>query len=192
LRITGEGDLHNAMVQKKSPTWNNVKARLAEIDRTGLLGLVKDLYGANKDNQAVLHARFGLGADVLKPYKKTIDRWLSPDLLKNQSVSCSKAKKAITDYKNAIGRPEGLAELMVFYCERAADFSNACSFEDEAYFNALLKMFYRALKISITLENDMRDALLDRLDDVRRISHNIGYGVGDEMNILLAEYKDDT
>jgi hypothetical protein len=179
------------MVQKKSPTWNNVKARLAEIDRTGLLGLVKDLYGANKDNQAVLHARFGLGADVLKPYKKTIDRWLSPDLLKNQSVSPSKAKKAITDYKNAIGRPEGLAELMVFYCERAADFSNACSFEDEAYFNALLKMFYRALKISITLENDMRDALLDRLDDVRRISHNIGYGVGDEMNILLAEYKDD-
>jgi hypothetical protein len=53
-------------------------------------------------------------------------------------------------------------------------------------------MFYRALKISITLENDLRDALLDRLDKVRRVSHNIGYGVGDEMNILLAEHEDDT
>jgi hypothetical protein len=181
-----------AMVQKKSPTWNNVKARLTEFDRTGLLGLVKDLYGASSDNQAFLHARFDLGADVLKPYKLTIDRWLSPDLLRNQNVSASKAKKAITDYKNAIGRPEGIAELMVFYCERAADFSSGWGFEDEAYFNALLKMFYRALKISITLENDLRDVLLDRLDKVRRVSHSIGYGIGDEMNILLAEYKDET
>jgi hypothetical protein len=176
------------MVQKKSPTWNNVKASLAEFDRTSLLGLVKDLYGSSKDNQVFLHARFGLGADVLKPYKIRIDRWLSPDLLKNQNVSASKAKSAIRDYQNAIGRPEGLAELMVFYCERAADFSNSCGFEDESYFSPLLKMFYRALKISITLENDLHDALFDRLDDVRRISHNLGYGVGDEMNILLAEY----
>jgi hypothetical protein len=117
---------------------------------------------------------------------------LSPDLHKNQNVSASKAKKVITDYKNAIGRPEELAELMVFYCERVADFSSGWGFEEEAYFKALLKMFYRALKISITLENDLRDALLDRLDKVRLVCHNIGYEVGDEMNILLAEYEDDT
>ena len=80
---------------------------------------------------------------------------------------------------------------LVFYCERASDFSNACGFADEASFNALVKMFEGALKISITLQNDLRDALFDRLDDVRGISHNFGYGVGDEMNILLAEYKDD-
>jgi hypothetical protein len=134
---------------------------------------------------------FGLGADVLKPYKIRIDRWLSPDLLKNQSVSASKAKKAITDYKNAIGQPEGLAELMVFYCERASDFSNALGFADEAYFSALVKMFEQAFKISITLENEQRHDLLDRLDNVRSISHSLGYGVGDKMNILLAEYKDD-
>lgn len=179
------------MVEKKSPTWNDVKARLAEFNRTNLLALVKDLYGASKDNQAFLHARFDLGADALKPYKIRIDRWLSPDLFKNQNVSASKAKSVITDYQNAIGRPEGLAELMVFYCERASDFSNTLGFADEAYFKALLKMFEAALKISITLQNDLRDALLDRLDDVRSVSHNLGYGVGDEMNIILADYKDD-
>jgi hypothetical protein len=141
MSITREGILCNVIVQKKSPTWNDVKAKLAKFNRTSLLGLVKDLYGAGKDNQAFLHARFGLGADVLQPYKIRIDRWLSPDLLKNRNVSASKAKKAITDYKNAIGRPEGLAELMVFYCERASDFSNALGFADEAYFSALVKMF---------------------------------------------------
>ncbi len=149
------------MVQKKSPTWSNVKAKLAEFDRT---------------NQAFLHALFAMGADVLQPYKMRIVRWLSPDLLKNQNVFASKAKKVITDYKNAIGRPKGLAELMVFYCERASDFSNALGFADEAYFSALVKMFEQALKISITLENEQRHDLLDRLDDVRSISHNLGYG----------------
>ena len=108
-----------------------------------------------------------------------------------KDVSASKAKKVVADYKKAIGRPEGLAELMVFYCERASDFSNAFGFADEAYFGALLKMFEQALKISITLPIDQRDAVLDRLYDVRSISHNFGYGVGDEMDILLAEYKND-
>ena len=164
---------------------------LAEFNRTNMLALVKDLYCASKDNQAFLHARFDLGTDALKPYKIRIDRWLSPDLLKNQNVSAFKPKSVITDYQNAIGRPEGLAELMVFYCERASDFSNTSGFADEAYFKALLKMFEAALKISITFQNDLRDALLDRLDDVRSVSHNLGYGVGDEMNIILADYKDD-
>ena len=81
---------------------------------------------------------------------------------------------------------------MVFYCERASDFSNAFGFaDDEAYFGALLKMFEQALKTLITLPIDQRDAALDRLDDMRSISHNSGYGVGDEMDILLAEYKND-
>ena len=86
------------MVEKKSPTWSEVKARLADFDRTSLIG---------------------------------------------------------------------------------------------TYFKALLKMFEAALKISITLQSDLRDALLDRLDGVRRISHNLGYGLGDEMNIILADYKND-
>ena len=60
---------------------------------------------------------------MLKPYKASIDRWLWPNVIKNQDTSVAKAKKTITDYKKAIGQAEGLAELMVFYCERAAGFS---------------------------------------------------------------------
>ena len=141
MSVTREWILCDVMVQKKSPTWSDGKAKPAKFDRTNLLGLVKNLYGASKDNQAFLHARFGLGVDVLKPYKIRIDRWSSPDLLKNQSVFASKGRKVITDYKNAIGRPEGLAELMVFFCERASEFGNALVFADEAYFSALVKMF---------------------------------------------------
>lgn len=100
----------------------------------------------------------------------------------------SKAKKAISDYKNAIGLPLGLAELMVFYCERASGFSDDVGLQDEGYFDALVRMFEQALKTISTLPEGRRPELFARLDAVRRISHNFGYGVGDDMGDLLAEY----
>jgi len=96
------------------PTWTDVKAKLAGFDKLGLLGLIQDLYAAHKDNQTFLHARLGLGEDILKPYKETIDRWIWPDVFRNQDTSVVKAKQAISGFKKAVGDPAGLAELMVF------------------------------------------------------------------------------
>jgi hypothetical protein len=116
---------------KSQPTWTDVKAKLADFDRAALLGLIQSLYSAHKDNQMFLHSRFGLGGYVLEPYKKIIDRWLWPDVLRNQDTSVSQAKRAISDYKKAVGDPEGLAELMVFYCERAVGFCSDVCNDDE-------------------------------------------------------------
>src|SRR4051795_12726815 len=93
------------------PTWRDVKGKLAEFDRVGLFGIIQDLYAASKSNQTFLHARFGLGGDVLAPYKAIIDRWLWPDPIKNQDTSVAAAKKAITDYRKAAGQPEGLGRV---------------------------------------------------------------------------------
>src|SRR5471030_3335709 len=168
-------------VKKAAPSWSDVKTKLADFDRVGMLALVHDMYAANKDNQAFLHARFGLGADTLKPYKTNISR--------GQDTSISKAKKAIVDYKKAIGRPEDLAELMTYYCEQAAGFSNDVGLADEGYFDSLVRMFAQVLKLAEGLPTAQEDAVLDRLGQVRRISHNFGYGVGDEMDELLEGYQ---
>jgi hypothetical protein len=173
---------------KSTPHWGDVKASLAGFDRDGLLKLVQDLYAANRDNQAFLHARLGLGGDVLEPFKATISRWLWPDVLKNQDMSLSKAQKAVADYKKAVGQPGGLAELMTFYCEQAAGFYADVGMDDEVHFDALLRMFGQALAEASRLPAKERDALLSRLDEVRRISHDVGYGVGDEMGDLLAAH----
>lgn len=101
--------------KKNTSSWSDVKAKLADFDRAELLGLVQDLYAASKDNQSFLHARFGLGDDVLKPYKATI----------------------------------------------------------------------------ATLPDGLRTELWARLDGVRQISHNLGHGVGENMDDLLAEYGAD-
>ncbi len=171
-----------------NPTWADVKAELATFDRPGLLALIQDLYTANKDNQMFLHARFGLGEDVLKPYKETLDRWLWPDVLRNQNSSVVRAKQAISSYKKAVGDPVGLAELMVFYCECAAGFCNDLGYQDDSYFNALVRMFEQALKIIPQLSASDRNLLIARLGKVRAISHKFGYGVGDDMDFLLAKY----
>lgn len=172
---------------RAKPSWSDVKSQLAGFDRAGLIELVRHLYTASKENQVFLHARFALGNDVLEPYKETIARWLWPDVCKNQDISVSKAKKAISDYKKALGHPEGLAELMVFYCEQAAGFSHDIGLQDEGYFEALVRMFEQALKAVMTLPIAQRDSLRERMDRVRRISHDFGYGVGDDMDYLMAE-----
>jgi len=173
---------------QSQPTWTDVKAKLAGFDRLALLGLIRDLYAANKDNRTFLHARFGLGQDVLAPYKEALDRWLWPDVLRNQDTSVAKAKQAISSYRKAVGEPPGLAELMVFYCERAAGFCNDIGYQDDGYFDALVGTFEQALKAIAQLPACDRQDLITRLDTVRVVSHNFGYGVGDEMDSLLAEY----
>ncbi len=173
---------------KSQPTWTDVKAKLAAFDRTALLDLLHHLYAAHKDNQAFLHARFGLGEDVLEPYKKTIDRWLWPDPFRNQDTSVSKAKQAISQYKKAVGDPAGLTELLVFYCEQAAGYCQDIGYQEEGFFDALVRMFEQALQSAKTLPEDGRDSLIVRLNRVREISHGFGYGVGDDMDYLLAKY----
>jgi hypothetical protein len=170
------------------PGWIDVKAKLAGFDRLGLLGLIQDLYAAHQDNRTFLHARFGLGKDVLAPYKEALDRWLWPDVLRNQDASVVKAKQAISSYRKAVGELSGLAELMVFYCERATGFCADIGYQNDDYFNALVNMFGQALKTIARLPASDRNTLIARLDAVRVISHNFGYGVGDDMDSLLAEY----
>jgi hypothetical protein len=178
-------------MKKTAPSWVDVKSRLADLDHASLLRLVQDLYVASKDNQAFLHTRLHLGEDVLQPYKAAIDRWLWPDVLKNQDTSVAKAKKAVTDCKKASGTAAGLAELMVFYCERASGFSCDVGLDDEAYLSALVRMFEQALKAVATLPTAQRPALWSRLEVVRERSHDIGYGVGEDMDALLTEHGAD-
>ena len=104
-------------------------------------------------------------------------------------MSVAKAKQAISSYRKAVGDPAGLAELTVFYCERAAGFCDDLGNQDEGYFDALVRMFEQVLRIIAQLPAPDRETLITRLDRVRIISHNFGYGVGDDMDSLLARHS---
>jgi len=169
------------------PSWKDVKAALQAFDRTGLLGLVQDLYAVSQRNREFLHARLGLGADPLAPYKADISRWICPDLIGGQAVSVSKAKKAIADYKRAIGHPKGLAELSIFYCEEAFSFVESCSWDDERYFIALIHMYNQSAQCASNLPPVERRSFAERLGNLRARARHVGWGVEDELNSLWHE-----
>ena len=177
------------MADEKStlPSWKAVKAALQSFDRAGLLGLVQDLYVADKVNKAFLHTRLGLGSDQLGPYKAIISRWICPDLMRSQSVSISKAKKAIADYKKAIGEQAGLVELSIFYCEEAFSFLDSCAFEDERYFVAVILMYDQAVKRVLDLPVGERHAYAKRLGNLRSRARPVGWGINDELNSIWCE-----
>lgn len=170
--------------KKAGPSWSDVKTRLAGFDQAGLLDLIQDIYKASKDNQAFLHARLALGDDSLKSYKAKISRWIAPDVMKNQDISVSKAKKAISDYKKAAGHPEGMAELTVFYCEEVFVFLGYCGMDSESYFSSLVRMFEQAIKSVLALPEAQREPFINRLDQVRAAGQRVGWGVGDDFDWL--------
>lgn len=172
--------------KKTAPSWSDVKTKLTDFDRAGLLGLVQDLYAASKDNKVFLHTRFGLGDDPLEPYKDVIICWINPPDFR-RPISVSKAKKAISDYKKAVGKPEGLAELSVFYCEEVFDFLAGCGMDDDGYYDALVRMFAQALKYVLALPQAQQRAFLKRLDRVRQLGQNVGWGVGFDFDELWVE-----
>jgi len=177
---------------KSKPTWADVKTSLARFDRAGLLGLLQDLYVADEGNRAFLHARFGLGKDPRQPYKKMVDRWLWPDIFRGQRTSVFRAQEAIAKYEKAIGDPVGLAELRVFYCERAAGFCQELDHRESVYLDALVRMFGQALKAVANVTRKGQNRFLFRLDYVRNIGRQLENGVGEEMDVLLSEFESNT
>lgn len=159
------------------------------MDQNGLLGLIKDLYTASKYDQAFLHARFEVGDDVLKPYKAIISRWICPDILKNQDYSVRQAKKAIVDYRKAVGRAEDVVELMVYYCEASLFFLNGNGLDDVHYHDALVRMFAQAIKAIARLDFASQDSFIKRLEAIRSHGHQYGYGMGDDMDQLISEFR---
>jgi hypothetical protein len=117
---------------------------------------------------------------------------MCPDVMRNQDYSVSKAKKAISDYRRAIGKPVGMAELTVFYCESCADFLDYCGIDDEGYFDAWVRMYEQALKSIRQLEEDQQEDFVERLEHVRfRESCSWDPFVAGAMDSLMEKYRFD-
>ena len=179
------------MMRRKSgkSRWTDVKDHLSRFERASLIDLLHDLYDASEDNRAFLHARFSVGTDVLEPYKKALERWLRPDVTKpNQDVSVSKALKAISGYKKAVGDPEGLLDLMTSYCELAALFTCDVGMEGDSWFSALIRTFGGALKLAASMDTERRAAFVHRLGKVRNICSDLGWDVGGAIDDLWYQF----
>ena len=167
--------------KSRGQTWSNVKAAIASMDEKQLISLVSDLYRLSRENQAFLHARFHVGDDTLGPYKKTISACMYPDVYSNKPIQISKAKKAISSYSKAVGDSLGEAELMTFFVECGNSFTVEFGDIDEAFYDALNRMYRRAIDKVLTLPEDARSEFQSRLEVIMTSSSNIGWGYHDAL-----------
>lgn len=172
---------------KKKPSWSDVKTAIANFERPALISLISDLYAYSTPNKNFLHARFSLGSDALKPYKKIIEDALFPDVMANDPVEIATAKKAISDYSKAVGDPKGMLELMVFFVECGASFSLDVGYGDEYYFASLERMYEKAIKLLLTLDDATIDDFYDRLEDLVTSTKDIGWGFHDTLVDIFYE-----
>ena len=177
----------SAKPHKKKATWTDVKAAISNFERPALIGLISDLYAFSLENKDFLHARFSLGADVLKPYKKVIEEALFPDVMANDDVEIAVAKKAIANYGKAVGDPKGMLELMVYFVECGAAFSLDVGYGDENFFESLERMYEKAIKLLLTLDEATIDEYRDRFKELVASTKNIGWGFHDTLSAIFYE-----
>ncbi len=171
------------MTRRKSsnPKWSDVKSALINLDQTQLLKLVADLYRFSKENEAFFHARFGVGNDPLAPYKKTIEEYMYPDVYGNKPIKISKAKKAISNYTKTVGDPLGEADLMIFFLECGNNFTLDVGDIDEGFYDALNRMYQRAIEKVLALPEEQQEEFRDRLEQIVISSSGIRWGYHDVL-----------
>lgn len=162
-------------------TWSHVKEALANMNTKDLISLLKDLYSLSEKNQLFLHTRFGVTPDILRPYKKLIEACMYPDFEKNKPVQIAKAKKAISDYSKADCNPNNVTELMLYFVECGNRFTLDSGDIDEAFYDALNRMYKRVLDRVLTLPKDERNEFKKRLESIMNSSSGIGWGYHDTL-----------
>ncbi len=166
--------------ESNSKTWSDVKAAMARLEKKQLIKLVSDLYRLSQENQAFLHGRLAI-ADTLAPYKKTIGSCMYPDVYTNKPIDVSKAKKAISNYSKAAGDPIGEADLMIFFVECGNKFTLDFGDIDGAFYDALDRMYRRAIDKVLDLPHEQRGEFQARLKAIMTSSSNIGWGYHDML-----------
>jgi len=180
--VTSKGGM-TLMAKRTSsrPTWSDVKVAVDNLDQKQLVKLVADLYRFSKENQAFLHARFAVGDNPLGPYKKKINECMYPDFYSNRPIQISKAKRAISSYSKAVGDPFGESELMIFFVECGNNLTLDFGDIDEAFYDALNRMYRRAIDKVLSLSEEQRIGFKNRLEAIMTSASGIGWGYHDML-----------
>jgi len=135
-----------------------------------------------------MHARFTFLTNALDDYKKRIRLALYPDIgRRNADPSVATAKKAISEYKKAVGELIGIIELRVFWCELAVEFSMDHYYVDVGYLDALLRQFCDVCHTLPDIPEPQLTKYIERMEVLRDDAAQIGYGVFDVMNDMLGD-----
>lgn len=184
-----ESDSPLKLVENTKPDkpikWTDAKKVLSSKEPKELLALIKDLYSLNQQNKTFIQTKYSL-IDPIKPYKEIIGQCLSLDYRK--PINLSGARKAISQYRKAVGDPKGILELMVYYVECGTNLTCEYGDIDEKFYCSLESMFEKALQTLDESGQETIDEYLPRMENIVEKADDIGWGYYDTIIGLLYNY----
>jgi hypothetical protein len=177
------------MKKKKSPTWADVKVRLARMDRTGLVGVIKDLYEAGDLNRRFLHARFVATAPVLEKYRRLVRAAVFPDPFSQRPICLRDGTATIAEYKRATGDLAGTVDLMLEFVEAGTEQSADLGYGHEAYFGTLERKINEVIRSLDALADADRRAATARLVKLGEYQGTIGWGYCDFLGDVASKMQ---
>jgi hypothetical protein len=168
--------------KSKKPAWIDVKRSIINIEVSQTVELVKELYQLSDENMNFLHARFLGGTTSLKKYRKVILDSLYTDVLDDDdNFEFEKADKAIKTYAKATKDNEGVADLMIYYVECGNKFTLDYGDINEAFYDALIKMYEKAIKSVYKMPKRKQEPFRRRLEKIMKSADGIGWGYYDDL-----------
>jgi hypothetical protein len=171
----------------KRPTWSDVKANLAIMDRIGLMALIRDLYNLDALNRRALHARFAPNSRTLDQYRRLVRAAVFPDPLSQRPVRLRDATATIREYMRATGDVAGTVDLMLEFVEAGTEQAADLGYSDDAYFTALEHKVNEVVRLLNDVPNNERRPLTERVCRLGAYQGAIGWGYGDFLADVAAK-----
>jgi hypothetical protein len=170
---------------KKSTSWQDIRRTLASKSLRELLNLIRDLYNLQPEVRDFINARFVVSKANLKPYQKTIQEALYPDVIHGEDLDLERGRKAINDYQKATKDIMGTLVLMIDYVECGTSFATTYSYGDEEFFESQDEMFTQVVKTLQQSDQKTIDKFLPRLRTIVHEAEGIGWGYYDAISETL-------
>lgn len=155
----------------------DVKRYLRDLDQKELVGIITELYKANKPVQDYFAVKINGEAVVKELYEKAAEE-VNNEFFPTKGhgkLRLSVAQKAISDYKKLTGDAEGTTELMLYYVELGTEFTNTYGDIDLRFYNSLLSMYEKVVG-ACENEEQLYSRFSDRLYNVVENSEGTGWG----------------
>lgn len=166
-----------------------MKARVETFDRTGLLGLIADLYEASPANRRFLESRLFPASGAIEEYRRMVRAAIYPDPFSRRRISVRDASAVITEYRRATGDVAGTVDLMLSFVEAGTEQAVDLGYGDDAYFNALENKLNAIAKAFDELPARARCTMTARLRRVRDRGKDIGWGYGDLLDQVVTKIE---
>ncbi|MCB5271966.1 MAG: hypothetical protein LHW56_08990 [Candidatus Cloacimonetes bacterium] len=122
----------------------------------------------------------------LDNYKLKITSAINPKLARK--ISFKGARQAVSDYKKASGDQEGVAELMVFYCEECAGTIKRVGVWEQ-YAAGTINIWLDTLTYIQQLPPQQHTRFWKKLDAAQKLMGQVGWGVSDMLDIYMFKYS---